>query len=122
MHSPGYHAPTELNPAGGGPAPHTHANEDELYIVLEGTLSFFSNDRWTDVGPGGLVYHPRGSLHTFKNKTSSATKAMILTTPAGFERLLAEVSAACPPGQLAKRLLDVSAKHGIVYPGMASPT
>lgn len=109
-----------VTPPGGGPPPHTHAKEDELFIILEGTFSFFANDRWTDVGPGGLVYIPRLCLHTYRNSSNEVAKAMILTTPGGFEHFLTDLSAACPADQPVdtKRLVETSAKHGIVFPGL----
>jgi uncharacterized cupin superfamily protein len=73
-------------PPGAGPPMHVHSKEDELFLVAEGTVSFFVNERWTDVGPGGVVFMPRGMPHTYRNRTKSPTKQWILATPSGFER------------------------------------
>ncbi len=51
----------------GGPPPHVHANEDELFLVVDGHYSFFAEGHWTDVGAGGVVYLPRGTVHTYRN-------------------------------------------------------
>src|SRR5690606_38043863 len=55
----------EVAEPGSGPPPHRHRNEDELFIVLEGTMSYLVNGEWVDVGPGGVAFMPRGAPHTF---------------------------------------------------------
>jgi uncharacterized cupin superfamily protein len=73
-------------PPGGGPPMHVHSREDELFLIVEGRVSFFVNDQWTDVGPGGAVFMPRGCAHTYRNKTNTPTRQWILATPSGFEK------------------------------------
>lgn len=73
-------------PPGAGPPMHVHSKEDELFLIVEGTVSFFANDRWTDVGPGGVVFMPRGTPHTYRNRTNTHTKQWIMATPSGFEK------------------------------------
>ena len=73
-------------PPGAGPPMHVHSKEDELFLVAEGTVSFFADARWSDVGPGGVVFMPRGTPHTYRNRTNTPTKQWILAAPSGFER------------------------------------
>ena len=73
-------------PPGAGPPMHVHSREDEMFLVVEGTVSFFANDEWTDVKPGGVVFMPRGTPHTYRNRTKTPTKQWILANPSGFER------------------------------------
>ena len=39
---------------------HSHAEEDELFLVLEGTLRMELRDRTIDLAPGQLLVVPRG--------------------------------------------------------------
>ena len=38
--------------AGGGPPPHRHLAEDELFYVFEGSISFTMCDKTRPIGPG----------------------------------------------------------------------
>ena len=58
---------TEITPPGGGPPLHRHLNEDELFVAQEGKVAFFYDDQWHDLGPGGVAFIARESIHTFKN-------------------------------------------------------
>lgn len=47
-----------VTPPGVGPPPHVHHRDDELFIVLEGELSFLTAAGWVPVTPGTAVYVP----------------------------------------------------------------
>ncbi len=105
-------------PPGNGPPPHIHHQEDELFIVMEGSFRFLADDGWSEpVGPGGVVYTPRGVRHSFQNAGSTTGRLWILATPSGFEQFFgecAEVFAAGNPPDLAK-ILRISSEHAIEY-------
>jgi quercetin dioxygenase-like cupin family protein len=104
-------------PPGDGPPPHTHFAEDELFIVIEGRYNFLTTDRWTEVGPGAVVYLPRGILHTFRNVGDTPSRHWVLTTPSGFETFYArcgEVFAAPGPPDF-KRITEIGREHGIEF-------
>jgi mannose-6-phosphate isomerase-like protein (cupin superfamily) len=42
---------------------HSHAEEDELFLVLEGILRMELRDRAIELGPGQLLVVPRGVEH-----------------------------------------------------------
>ncbi len=42
---------------------HTHDNEDEMFLVLEGTLHILLRDQSVRVGPGEFCIVPRGVEH-----------------------------------------------------------
>jgi mannose-6-phosphate isomerase-like protein (cupin superfamily) len=46
--------------AGGGPPPHLHGKEDELFYVLQGKLQFVRGDNFFTATPGDAVFLPRG--------------------------------------------------------------
>ncbi len=78
---------------GTGPPLHVHARDDELFLVVEGTISYFTSGRWTDVGPGGLVYFPKGTPHCFQNRGTTPARHWIVTTPAGFDQFVTRSNA-----------------------------
>lgn len=104
-------------PPGEGPPPHLHRDEDELFIILDGRYSILAHGTWTEVGPGAVVYVPRGSVHTFRNAGESLAKHWVLTTPSGFEQFYARCEAvfAAPGAPDMSRILAISAAHGIEF-------
>ena len=44
--------------------PHVHDAEDQIYIVQKGRAVAEIDDEQREVGPGDLVYVPRGSRHS----------------------------------------------------------
>lgn len=105
-------------PPGHGPPPHIHHNEDELFIILEGSFKFLGNDGWSGpVGPGTVVYTPRGVRHTFQNAGTEVGRHWVLATPSGFERFFgqcAEVFAAGQPPDM-QRILAICGEHGLEF-------
>jgi mannose-6-phosphate isomerase-like protein (cupin superfamily) len=109
----------EETPPGGGPPPHFHLNEDECFVVLEGSASFYDDATkcWTEAGPGGSAFMPRGSVHAFKNTGTGTLKLLITTTPSGFETFFArcaEVFAQAGPPDMA-RIIAIGEEHGIHF-------
>ncbi|GGR11554.1 cupin domain-containing protein [Deinococcus ruber] len=70
---------------GGGPPPHRHSREDELFIVVEGEIQCGTVNGWLTARAGDVVYLPAGSVHTFHNASDAVAKHWILVTPPGFE-------------------------------------
>jgi quercetin dioxygenase-like cupin family protein len=75
---------------------HVHRDEDELFYVLEGEHVFQVGDAEYSVGPGGLVFAPRGVPHAQRRVVPSEGRHLVLVTPGGFEgffRALADAEA-----------------------------
>lgn len=102
---------------GGGPPPHVHSNDDELFLVIDGHYSFFSEGRWTEVSAGGVVYLPKGTVHAYRNNGPGTGRLWVLTTPSGFERFFARYAAEVsnPAGPDMQRIVDISREYGIEY-------
>lgn len=108
----------ETTPPGGGPPPHYHDFEDEWFCVLEGSPEFFL-DGWKKVAPGGAVYIPKGTVHTFRNAGDTPLKMLLHTSPSGFEVFFAscaEVFAQSSTPDM-ERIVAIAARHGIHFVG-----
>ncbi len=105
----------EWSPPGGGPPFHVHEREDEIFIVLEGQISYCVGGQWSEVRPGGVIFLPKGTPHTYRNDGPTPARHWIITTPAGFERFFAECAAefARTGRPEAERIAEIHQHHGI---------
>ena len=76
---------------------HVHRNEDESFYVLKGEIRFVSNGQSWVLGSGGFAFLPRDIPHGFRVEGDASARFLILTTPAGFEAFVAELSTPEPP-------------------------
>src|ERR671931_404699 len=62
-------------------------------------------------GAGELVFAPRGVAHTYANLSGAPARALLVITPAGFERyfdgIAARISGTEPPPEAAKPIPEV---------------
>jgi mannose-6-phosphate isomerase-like protein (cupin superfamily) len=58
-----------LEPNTKGPGPHSHP-EDDVFYVIEGTMSVLVGDDWIDAPRGSFVLIPGGVTHDFENRTN----------------------------------------------------
>jgi mannose-6-phosphate isomerase-like protein (cupin superfamily) len=70
----------EVKP-GDGPPPHLHRDREEYFFIVEGAYSLSVNGNESTIGPGTLVFVPRGTVHTFKNVSSGMGKILEWTIP-----------------------------------------
>jgi mannose-6-phosphate isomerase-like protein (cupin superfamily) len=74
---------------------HIHRNEDEHFLILEGSARFVCGERIFDASSGSTVTIPRGVKHTWVNLSeASPLRMLVMFTPGGFERCLQEVAGA----------------------------
>jgi quercetin dioxygenase-like cupin family protein len=113
----------DITPPGGGPPLHVHSREDELFLVVEGRISYFADGRWTEVAPGGAVFLPRGSTHCYRNVGTTPSKHWILATPSGFEKFFARCAEEfCKPGgPQMSRIVEICQEQGIQLLGDPPP-
>lgn len=73
-----------LEPHTQGPGAHEHP-EDDVFYVIEGTMSILVGDRWIDAPKGSFVLAPGGMPHDFENRSSSRAGMLNLSIPGEFE-------------------------------------
>jgi len=93
--------------AGGGPPPHRHLAEDELFYVFEGSISFTMGDETRLIGAGQSAFVPRGIKHAYVNTLKTDARMIAVYTPSGMEGWFREV---CIP------VTDASARPQEVTP------
>ena len=109
--SGGHLAVVELTGEGRPPL-HRH-DFDETFYVLEGELTFrLAGDVFTR-SAGELAFAPRGVAHTYANLSGAPARALLMITPAGFERyfdrIAARITGSELPPEAAKPLPEVVA-------------
>jgi mannose-6-phosphate isomerase-like protein (cupin superfamily) len=70
-------------PPGYGVPLHVHADEDELFYILDGEITLDAVDGSTTVRPGSFVHLPRGVAHGFRNVSDIPARMLVVTTPGG---------------------------------------
>ncbi len=66
---------------------HVHSHEDEVFVVLEGSMTVWVGDERREVGQGGICFLPRGVPHAYRVTSDQAT---VLNTPGGLEQAIRE--------------------------------
>lgn len=90
-----------LEPHTTGPGAHSHP-EDDIFYVIEGTMSFLLGERWVEAPRGSFVLAPAGMTHDFENRSDARAGVLNLSIPGGFERNMpniAEWYRKNPPGR-----------------------
>lgn len=90
-----------LEPHTKGPGPHSHADADCVFYVLEGTMSVLVGDQWHHGTRGSFVLIPGGVTHDFENRGDLRAGVLNFSAPGTFEPHMAEIAewfAKNPPG------------------------
>jgi quercetin dioxygenase-like cupin family protein len=75
----------QVMPVGMSTPIHIQPDEDEVFYVLDGHMTFYLDGQLIPGGPGALVCIPRGAAHGFRVESDTA-RFLFLNTPAGHER------------------------------------
>ena len=104
-------------PAGSNvPPAHSHAANEEVVYVLEGTLRYRVGEETRDLQPGEVMGTPAGVVHAFSNPHATTVRALIINTPdigADYFREMASIINADGPPDRA-RLMATMQRFGLV--------
>lgn len=83
-----------LAPKSLGAPPHIHKDEDEIFIVLDGTVHFLNGKEEVIAKKGTVAAMPRGHFHGFWNPTKKPAKMALIVAPGHFEKFFYAVKQA----------------------------
>jgi mannose-6-phosphate isomerase-like protein (cupin superfamily) len=115
---------------GGGPPPHLHEREDELFYVLDGRMEFCCDTARRTLDPGDAAWAPRNVVHAFKNVGETPLRMLIIAIPTNFEHFYRECGEPFragadlpkPTPQSIQKLLATAPKYGLqIHPEHAFP-
>jgi mannose-6-phosphate isomerase-like protein (cupin superfamily) len=72
--------------ADGGAEPHVHDAQNQMFVVLEGTLTVRGGGDRIDVRAGEALRIPAGATHATVNGGSETTRYLVLTYPGSAAR------------------------------------
>jgi mannose-6-phosphate isomerase-like protein (cupin superfamily) len=97
---------------------HVHEHEDELFYVIEGEHVFQVGEEEFRVGPGGLVFAPRGVPHAQRRAVPRTGRILVLTAPAGLEGFFRELADADRAGAIGPQAYArASERYGVTWLG-----
>jgi quercetin dioxygenase-like cupin family protein len=116
-----------LVPPGGGPGPHSHADFQESFFVIDGEIEVKSEASTYVAKKGSFVSIPKGGIvHCFKNKSDKTAHLLCMVVPSGLEEMFMEIGKPVSPGEFLpppmdpetlEKMLAIAEKHGQkVYP------
>jgi mannose-6-phosphate isomerase-like protein (cupin superfamily) len=77
-------------PSGGGA--HFHRTFSESFFILNGTVSLYDGEAWTDHSPGDFFHVPPGGIHAFRNSHGPATMLVLFAPGAPREGYFEELA------------------------------
>ncbi|MGH9801263.1 MAG: cupin domain-containing protein, partial [Blastocatellia bacterium] len=75
-----------LDPHTPGPGAHLHEANDDIFYVLEGTITFLAGTQRVDASKGAFLRVPAGVMHDFENTTDKQAGLLNIYIPGGFEK------------------------------------
>jgi Cupin domain len=90
-----------VGPPGDMPPLQLHRRDDEVWVVVEGEMSFYvGTDQPIRVQAGGLALGPSGVPHTYRVESSTSARWLAVCTPGDFEPFVVAASRPAPRAEL----------------------
>lgn len=110
----------EVAPKSPAAPPHTHADEDEYFLVLEGELTFLNGEETLTAGPGTLAAMTRGNRHAFWNNSDAPARGLLAVAPGDFASFFDQVvieireQNAADPAAIGGIVAAKAAEHNVI--------
>ncbi|EAR50390.1 hypothetical protein OG2516_02703 [Oceanicola granulosus HTCC2516] len=107
-----------VSPAGSGPPRHVHHAEDEVFVVLTGTLEWWMEGETGTCGAGEALFVPRGREHTFRVSDDAPCRHLVILTPGGFEQFFMEMAEkGCRIPEDMAAIVESGERHNLSFTG-----
>lgn len=116
-----------LAPPGDEVPVHLHTDEDEAFLILEGEVTVWVGDQTRVLNPGDYALMPRQVPHCYRVSPTGQARWLGITSPAGFEGFVRDVSAPAterrlpqpvdPSPEALAALGEIAAKYGVKFLG-----
>lgn len=97
--------------------PHSHADDDEFFLIQQGSLTLLAPGGERTATQGGFVALPRGSVHGFRNDTTEEVRFIVLCRPgvqaAEMFRHFDRAGRAAPGGLTPPEITAICAQYGV---------
>ena len=103
----------QTSPPGGGPPPHMHLREEEIFTVLEGEFDILDQDHWIRLRAGETHCSIRGHWHAFRNAGTTPGRIQFVTNGGGLDEYFTDISTLTVP-QDVDRLNEISRHYGYI--------
>jgi quercetin dioxygenase-like cupin family protein len=98
------------------PVPHSHDAFDETVYGLDGVTTWVLDGHKRRVGPGDVLFIPRGHVHQFVNDGAQDARELSVISPgllgpAYFQEVAAVIAAGRPPN--VDKIMEIMRRHGL---------
>jgi mannose-6-phosphate isomerase-like protein (cupin superfamily) len=108
-----------IEPPESGAGYHRHLTYDETFIICEGRYDFRLGEKLLKLGPGDVVFVPRGTPHGFVSIGPGLGRQIIISSPGGvFDAMIAEVTmldTGSPTRQASEEAKAIASKYGLEF-------
>ncbi len=108
-----------IEPPESGAGYHRHPTYDETFIICEGHYDFRLDGKLLQLGPGDIVFVPRGTPHGFISQGPEVGRQIIISSPGGvFDAMIAEVTmldTGTPTQRASDEARAIAAKYGLEF-------
>jgi quercetin dioxygenase-like cupin family protein len=80
-----------MEPNTKGIGAHSHDDGNEIFYVLEGTMSFLVGEKWQEAEKGSFIYVPAGIQHDFENRSNKKAVVLNIFAPGTFEEKMPKI-------------------------------
>jgi mannose-6-phosphate isomerase-like protein (cupin superfamily) len=111
-----------VEPPGSGAGLHRHPTYDETHIICEGRYECQLGDEMLKLGPGDMMFAPRGTPHSVKSIGPETGRELVISSPGGiFEAFIDDVATSMTESgspsnpRPATDFRAIAAKYGIEF-------
>ena len=107
-----------IEPPGAAAGLHRHPTYDEMHIICEGHYECRLGDATLKLGPGEMIFAPRGTPHSIKSIGPESGRELIISSPGGiFDAFIEEVTGAMAAAQggAPADFKAIASKYGIEF-------